>query len=218
MGTAVPAAPAAAIAGQARVTDGDTLRIGRTRIRLQGIDAPEREDICHRPDGSAWACGRWAAQVARELLEGRRLICEDLGERSHDRVVARCRAGDADVAALLLEAGAVRACARYARQHAHSRGYMALEAIAEAAARGIFDGRPPPRAGFCIEGRTATLQPVQAAADCRIKGNISRAGERLYHLPGQAHYDRTTIRTDQGERWFCSSAEAREAGWRRSQR
>ena len=50
---------------------------------------------------------------------------------------------------------------------------------------------------------------------CLIKGNISRRG-RIYHLPGTAHYRRTRIDTDKGEKWFCSQEEARAAGWRRA--
>lgn len=52
---------------------------------------------------------------------------------------------------------------------------------------------------------------------CNIKGNISiSSGERIYHVPGQYYYTDTTIRRDYGERWFCSEAEARHAGWRKS--
>ena len=52
---------------------------------------------------------------------------------------------------------------------------------------------------------------------CDIKGNISvDTGERIYHVPGQKHYDATIIDPASGERWFCSEAEARAAGWRRS--
>jgi endonuclease YncB( thermonuclease family) len=48
---------------------------------------------------------------------------------------------------------------------------------------------------------------------CRIKGNISQNG-RIYHVPGSPSYDQTKIDTSKGERWFCSEAEARAAGWR----
>jgi hypothetical protein len=52
---------------------------------------------------------------------------------------------------------------------------------------------------------------------CVIKGNISREhGERIYHLPGDIYYDDTVINIAAGERWFCSEAEARAAGWRRA--
>ena len=54
---------------------------------------------------------------------------------------------------------------------------------------------------------------------CNIKGNISiNTGERIYHVPGQKFYDETIIRPEYGERWFCSEADARAAGWRRSKR
>jgi hypothetical protein len=56
----------------------------------------------------------------------------------------------------------------------------------------------------------------QAAEDCRIKGNISSSGKRIYHMPGQEYYEQTRIATAKGERWFCSESAAREAGWRKA--
>jgi hypothetical protein len=57
-----------------------------------------------------------------------------------------------------------------------------------------------------------------SASSCNIKGNISSGGERIYHVPGQKYYGGTSISARRGERWFCSEAEAREAGWRRARR
>lgn len=52
-----------------------------------------------------------------------------------------------------------------------------------------------------------------------IKGNVSfDSGEKIYHVPGQEYYASTTINTRYGERWFCTEAEARAAGWRKSKR
>jgi hypothetical protein len=56
------------------------------------------------------------------------------------------------------------------------------------------------------------------AAGCNIKGNISLSGERIYHVPGQEYYPATRIDWLRGERWFCSEAAARKAGWRRARR
>jgi hypothetical protein len=54
---------------------------------------------------------------------------------------------------------------------------------------------------------------------CDIKGNISlRTGERIYHVPGGEYYDSTVISSALGEAWFCTEAEARENGWRKSKR
>jgi hypothetical protein len=63
----------------------------------------------------------------------------------------------------------------------------------------------------------ATTPTSSQQAGCDIKGNVSQdTGERIYHLPGQRYYNATKIEPDRGERWFCSEAEARTAGWRRS--
>jgi hypothetical protein len=56
------------------------------------------------------------------------------------------------------------------------------------------------------------------SSECKIKGNISRKGIRIFHLPGQRDYEKTRITESKGERWFCSEAEARAAGWKGSQR
>lgn len=42
-----------------------------------------------------------------------------------------------------------------------------------------------------------------------IKGNINSKGEKIYHLPGGAYYDRTVP-----EEWFRTEREAQEAGFR----
>ncbi len=55
------------------------------------------------------------------------------------------------------------------------------------------------------------------AAGCDIKGNISRhTGERIYHVPGQTYYAETVVNFLAGERFFCTEAGARAAGWRRA--
>ena len=66
--------------------------------------------------------------------------------------------------------------------------------------------------------QTAPGGKETAGKSCRIKGNISRSGERIYHVPGGRWYEATRIDPLKGERWFCSEAEARAAGWRRSRR
>ena len=51
-----------------------------------------------------------------------------------------------------------------------------------------------------------------------IKGNIDRKGERIYHVPGGAYYDRTKIDPAKGGRWFHTEEAARAAGWRPAKR
>jgi hypothetical protein len=51
---------------------------------------------------------------------------------------------------------------------------------------------------------------------CDIKGNINAEGVKIYHVPGGRYYNKTQIDPAQGERWFCTGAEAQAAGWRPS--
>nr|WP_322791105.1 hypothetical protein [Mesorhizobium tianshanense] len=63
------------------------------------------------------------------------------------------------------------------------------------------------------------LTGIAADGSCDIKGNISiNTGERIYHVPGQEYYFETKISPQYGERWFCTEAEARAAGWRKARR
>lgn len=55
------------------------------------------------------------------------------------------------------------------------------------------------------------------ANGCKIKGNINSQGEKIYHMPGGRYYESTQIDLPQGERWFCTERQAKDAGWRASQ-
>lgn len=68
---------------------------------------------------------------------------------------------------------------------------------------------PEPKApqARATPSRSASPPPGQ----CRIKGNHSRRGELIYHLPGMPYYEQT-----RAEAMFCSEAEAQAAGFRRS--
>ncbi|MFN3288538.1 MAG: thermonuclease family protein, partial [Sphingomonadaceae bacterium] len=126
----------ASLAGVARVHDGDTISIGTTRIRLQGIDAPEFGQMCTDAAGQPYDCGRRAADELVRWLAGRPLDCARRGTDRHGRVLARCVAPDgADLGAAMLRAGWAVTFAR------GDLPYAALEAEASAARRGLWAGR-----------------------------------------------------------------------------
>ena len=107
------------IEGQARVHDGDTLRVGDTRIRLQGIAAPELKE----PGGRA------AGAFLRELVRDYPVRCTLDGTRNRDRCVATCLTPDGeDVAKLEILAGLARDCPAFSRGR-----YRAAEREAERA-------------------------------------------------------------------------------------
>ena len=202
----------ATLSGPARIIDGDTLEVRGARVRLHGIDAPERTQRC-RTAGRVWSCGREATSALAQQIGSRPVACSRLDQDRYGRVVAVCRAGGEDVNAWMVAAGWAFAYRQY------SLRYVAEEMAAKAARRGVWRGDVVApwdwRRGERIVGTETT---VVRGGRCSIKGNISRGGERIYHVLGGRFYDQTRIDTSRGERWFCSEAEARAAGWRRARR
>lgn len=90
-----------------------------------------------------------------------------------------------------------------------------VPALAQAGSGTGSSAAPVPDSG-AAEIQRAPPSRAPKPADCRIKGNINRAGEKIYHLPGGRWYDRTRISKPAGERMFCSEEEAVKAGWRRA--
>jgi endonuclease YncB( thermonuclease family) len=100
--TAEPRTVAAqAVIGRAHVIDGDTLDVagdgGTTRIRLNAIDAPERDQTCRDQTGGAFACGAEATAELRQLIEGREIQCEPRYLDRYRRTVATCFLGSVDI-------------------------------------------------------------------------------------------------------------------------
>lgn len=209
-------ATALAISGPAEVVDGDSLRIDNTSIRIFGVDAFEGRQACER-NGAAWRCGDVATQKLAELVGTSTIVCEQRDIDSYGRTVARCTTGGIDLAAELARAGLALAYREY------SSDYVDEEAEAQAARRGAWAGTFDAPWEWRRSGSSATPDSAPTftpgTADdgtCPIKGNISRDGERIYHLPGGTYYEQTVIDPSMGERWFCSEPEALAAGWRAS--
>lgn len=61
--------------GRPHVVDGDTIRIGRDLLRLQGIDAPELRQQCMR-NGAPYSCGQESKRALRDMVGRGRVRCE----------------------------------------------------------------------------------------------------------------------------------------------
>jgi len=99
------------ITGPARTHDGDTIVIGTTHIRLQGVDAEELTE----PNGFK------ARDEMRAIIGSKTITCYPEG-KSYDRVVATCFTQDGtDIGAELIRRGMALDCARYS--HGKYRAY-----------------------------------------------------------------------------------------------
>lgn len=201
----------ARIVGAVRVIDGDTIDVGTVRVRLHGIDAVEVAQTCRTEQGVTWACGQWVKSQVQRRYDRAHALCAVMDTDRYGRSVARCAVAGRDIGAELVAEGLATAYRRYATD------YVALETAAIRADKGLWAMRMQAPEAFRHAVPTRPVAPViTASGQCRIKGNISAKGERIYHVPGQRYYDQTKISPGKGERWFCNAAEARAAGWRAS--
>ena len=79
--------PAYALDGPARVVDGDTIVIGRERIRLQNFNAPEMNE--HG--------GPEAKAKLQAITRGKTVHCDGKARDKYARLVARCSVDGIDI-------------------------------------------------------------------------------------------------------------------------
>jgi endonuclease YncB( thermonuclease family) len=224
-------AQAADLSGVPRIVDGDTLAIGATKVRLEGIDAPETDQVCLNANGAHWACGIDARDQLVAHIAGRDIDCSSHGTDVYRRTLAICYLAGEDLNGWLVQHGWALAYVKY------SSAYRQIEEDARVNQRGLWQGAfiapwdwrhrnnktvilgafsVPIDAQKILLGPSAT--EGAPSPDCTIKGNISRNGERIYHTEHQSSYARIKMDKGGGRRWFCTSDEAEAAGWRKSVR
>ena len=205
---ALPMVALADITGTTRVIDGDTIEVAGQRIRLHGIDAPESRQMC-LAEGVRWRCGQRAALRLAGKIGRSTVTCKGRDTDRYGRTVAICYVRGEDLNHWMVINGWALAYQRY------SKKYVDEERAAQASRLGVWRGQFVPPWEW-RRGKRLSQSAANENQPCRIKGNISRSGERIYHVPGGRWYDRTKISPSKGERWFCSEEEAQAAGWRRA--
>lgn len=220
-----------------QVVDGDTLKVsppvgGESTVRIIGADTPE--DV--RPGYPVQPLALRAASFTRSRLEGRRvrLTFDEERKDRYGRLLAYVwvdrktmledellRRG---LAQLLIIPPNDRYAARFAADQRQARrahrgiwGLPRAERCQETnRGNGIGEGSPgcgtgPDSRGSA--GRSPGVAPSSEESCPRgypVKGNITRDGQKIYHLPtGDPYYQAT-----HPERCFASARQARAAGYR----
>ena len=91
--------------------------------------------------------------------------------------------------------------------------YDLAEKSAQVLGLGLWAGSMQEPSAYRADQRVPSPDIAAPDADCIIKGNISGSGQ-IYHKPHNRDYENTRIDETRGERWFCTEAAARAAGWR----
>ncbi len=193
-----------------RVIDGDTIEIeGGNKVRYIGIDTPETS----HPQKGLECFGKEATNKNKELLEGKEVMIEkDVSETDkYGRLLRYVYTGDIFVNDYLVREGFAYSSS-YPPDVKYQNQLLDAQKEARQENRGLWNSCQQ-----TTSNQTQQLNPQSAEQyGCRIKGNISSSGEKIYHMQNQKYYDKTQIDEAKGERWFCTEEDARSAGWRKS--
>ena len=121
-------------ANAARIADGDSIDVGRLRMRLDGIDAPELVQQCNDASGRAYECGQTSATALADLVRDKPLRCVRHGIDQFGRILAVCSAGGTDINAAMVASGNAVA------YRGDYLAYVPNEERAKAAKKGLWAG------------------------------------------------------------------------------
>lgn len=198
------------------VVDGDTIDVqfkdGRKeRVRMLLIDTPETK----HPRLGVQPFGPEASGFTKNVLYQKQVVLEmDVSERDkYGRILAYVWLENENVNRKLLEQGLARV-AIFPPDIKYLDEFEEVQEEARQSKRGIWSLEDYVHdRGFQDSPKTTGEAPKKDRDGCDIKGNINSKKEKIYHLPDGQYYDSVIP-----EMWFCSEAEAENAGFRPSKR
>ena len=131
-------------AGYVKVSDGDTIKISKYKIRLHGIDAPEKKQICQRPYLNLvffslyedYFCGVFVTNKLKEFIENKIIECRVNDKKDFfGRYLGVCYKNNININQWLVENGYAVAFIKY------SKDYVKFEEIAKKNKVGIWSGK-----------------------------------------------------------------------------
>ena len=147
------------ISGTALIVDGDTITISGNKIRLSGIDTPEKNQTC-RKAGVTWRCGYEATETLRNWTYTKEVRCIGDTKDRYGRLIANCFVDGYNVNARLVYEGLALAYRKYSKQ------YIPEEDKARAAKRGMWAGEFVPPWDWRKGKRLDT--PETSVACCKV--------------------------------------------------
>ena len=120
------------ILGKAKVIDGDTIKINKEKIRLYGIDAPEKKQICKKIYLSFlifnfqknYKCGEKSTLALSKKLKKEKIKCilRDNKDR-YKRNIGTCYIKNQDINAWLVKSGHALAYRKYSTKYVPEEEY-----------------------------------------------------------------------------------------------
>ena len=121
------------IEGKAKIIDGDTIHIGKNKIRLHGIDAPEINQTCEK-NNITWLCGENATNALVNIINSQKIICNIKDIDQYNRYIGVCFVNNLNMNKYMVINGWAIAYRYY------SKDYIEVENIAKRDKVGIWQG------------------------------------------------------------------------------
>ena len=130
------------ISGIANVVDGDTIKIGNNKIRLFGIDAPEKKQQCQKPWLSIfflsfnknYKCGEISTNKLKIKINNKLVICKSNNMDRYNRFIAECYKEKININKWMVSNGYAVAYRKY------SKKFVVDENIAKKDKLGLWSG------------------------------------------------------------------------------
>ncbi len=131
------------ISGKAKVIDGDTITINKKKIRLFGIDAPEKKQICKKiyinflifNFKKNYKCGEQSTYALQKKIKDKKVKCTlEKNKDRYKRNIGTCFVKKQDINKWLVKNGHALAYKRY------SKKYVLDEQYAKENKLGIWEG------------------------------------------------------------------------------
>ena len=110
------------IIGKAKIIDGDTIHINQNKIRLHGIDAPERSQQCTYRSQN-WLCGKQSTLELKKIINNQIIKCQILNVDKYKRYVANCYINNLNINQIMVKKGWAIAYRFYSKDYVDDENY-----------------------------------------------------------------------------------------------
>ena len=119
------------ISGIAKVIDGDTIKINKKKIRLFGIDAPEKKQKCRKPSltlsfltfNKDYPCGEISTLKLKNKINNKFITCKSTNLDRYKRFIAECFKDKTNINEWMVRNGYAVVYKKYSKKYLASENF-----------------------------------------------------------------------------------------------
>ena len=119
------------VSGYAKIIDGDTIKINSKKIRLHGIDAPEKKQTCKKPYliigifsfTKSYSCGQVSTDKLIKKINNQIIKCKIKNVDRYNRLIGECYKRNENLNAWLVSNGYAVAYRKYSKKYIQDERY-----------------------------------------------------------------------------------------------